>query len=146
MAVAGATTELAQSYEVGLVQTTPFPDTDVGQKHILEVLARHAWSLTRVRDTTIETSHAFVLPPGLNENVTGLLHAEAANDLKSTRRQINEAAFALYGIRAEDRSAIEASSKVARSSSAREEEGNADETTEDEALSSLPEGTLSNRG
>jgi hypothetical protein len=63
-----ARTELAQSYEVGLIQQTPIPDQSKVDVGALSKLARRAWSLKRWLDTTNEVSHAFALHvtnPGL---------------------------------------------------------------------------------
>jgi hypothetical protein len=108
-----ARTELAQSYEVGLIQQTPVPtlsDTDVTT---LSRLARRAWSLKRSLDTTHETSHAFVLPTGLNEKLTSLDLIAAERELGLIQQQIDDTAFSLYGIGPDDQVTIEASSKRA---------------------------------
>lgn len=99
----------ARSYEVGLVQRTPIPDLTPPDRAALAALARRAWSLRRALDTVTETSHAFVLPPGLNERVTGLDPAAIAQELAGLQREIDERAFAGYGIGPEDRAAILAS-------------------------------------
>lgn len=104
-----ARTELAQSYEVGLIQQTPVPNLSPDDTIALGRLARRAWSLKRSLDTSTETSHAFVLPPGLAEKVTGLDRVAVERELESTQKRIDEAAFALYGIGADDRAAIQAS-------------------------------------
>ena len=56
------------SYEVGVIQKTPVPplSTHLGQ---LSTLARRAWSLKRTLDTVNETSHAFLLPLALRQEV-----------------------------------------------------------------------------
>ncbi|HCP76927.1 MAG TPA: hypothetical protein DIU11_04105, partial [Pusillimonas sp.] len=46
-----ARVELAQSFEVGLIQQTPVPDLDIEQQAQLATLARRAWSLKRTLDT-----------------------------------------------------------------------------------------------
>ena len=56
-----ARTELAQSYEVGLIQQTPIPDDD--DRAALAALARRAWLLKRTLDTAHETSHAYLGDP-----------------------------------------------------------------------------------
>ena len=106
-----ARTELAQSYEVGLIQRTPIPDLTPPDRAALAALARRAWSLRRALDTVTETSHAFVLPPGLNERVIGLDPAAIAQELAGLQREIDERAFAGYGIGPEDRAAILAAAK-----------------------------------
>jgi hypothetical protein len=108
-----ARTALAQSYEVGLIQRTPVPPltTDDGrpttQAKALATLARRAWSLKRILDTVNETSHAFVLPPRLNDRVTGLDPAAIEQELAEIQREIDDRAFACYGIEGEERLRIE---------------------------------------
>jgi hypothetical protein len=114
------------SYEVGVIQRTPVPDLSESDAAILARLARRAWSLKRSLDTTHETSHAFLLPPGPNEKVTGLDPVAVEREFAQIQREIDDHAFRLYGIRAEDRATIEASSKRGAS------EGEADETSDEE--------------
>lgn len=109
IAIQLARTELAQSYEVGLVQQTPIPDLEGEDREELARLARRAWSLKRALDTTQETSHAFALPPGINEKITKLDREAGERDLDVLQRRIDDIAFCLYGIGEGDRLAIEAS-------------------------------------
>jgi hypothetical protein len=57
-----ARTELAQSYEVGLIQNTPVPKPNSADRQALAELGGSAWKLKRSLDTSTETSHSFVLP------------------------------------------------------------------------------------
>lgn len=98
------------SYEVGVIQRTPIPNISEGDTHALARLARRAWSLKRSVDTTNETSHAFLLPPGLNEKITGLDQGAVEREIEAIQKQIDEAAFTLYGICVEDRQYIEETS------------------------------------
>ncbi len=111
-----ARTELAQSYEVGLIQRTPVPDLSPGDVATLARLGHRAWSLKRQLDTITETSHAFTLPAllptdgaslsaqadGWNIRVTDTLNA-----LDCIQADIDDRCFALYGISDEDRRSIE---------------------------------------
>ncbi len=136
VAVQLARTELAQSYEVGIIQQTPIPNLSTNDTAALARDARRAWSLKRSLDTANEISHAFLLPRGLNEKVTGLDPATIERELESIQRQIDDAAFALYGISPEDRAAIEASSKRTMSNAVSDEEepdDEGDEASEEEA-------------
>lgn len=126
MAVQLARTELAQSYEVGLVQQTPVPLLENEDGARLASLARRAWSLKRSLDTTNETSHAFILPSGLNERVTGFDRSANERDLESIDQQIDDVAFKLYGIGLEDRTDIDASFKRARSGSVAKDDDEGD--------------------
>jgi hypothetical protein len=57
-----ARTELAQTFEVGIIQRTPIPSLTFEEQDELAILARRAWSLKRTLDTRTENSHAFTLP------------------------------------------------------------------------------------
>jgi hypothetical protein len=124
-----ARTELAQSYEVGLIQQTPVPNLSQGDSASLAHLARRAWSLRRSLDTTNETSHAFFLPLGLNDELTRLDRANVERELEVLQRQVDDAAYALYGIGADDRAAIEGNSMRAP------EAGTADENDDEDDAS-----------
>jgi hypothetical protein len=138
MGVQLARTELAQSYEVGLVQQTPIPELDSANQGALARLARRAWSLKRSLDTTNETSHAFLLPPGPNEKVTRLERDAVERELAAIQRENDNRAFALYGIGPEDRAAIEVSSKGASAASSVDEQEEIDAADEDAAEDDAP--------
>jgi hypothetical protein len=110
-----ARVELAQSFEVGLVQSTPFPAISMTNQHILSALVRRAWSLRRNLDSTSETSHAFLLPQGLHEKVTRHDGDAIDRELDSIQKQIEDISFTLYGISPGDRVAIESSDAVVAS-------------------------------
>jgi hypothetical protein len=117
IAVQLARTELAQSYEVGIVQQTPIPDLGRTDLDALAHLARRAWSLKRMLDTPCETSHAFLLPPGQNEKVTGLNRGRVENELSEIQRKIEERILELYGIRPSEHVWLEASLRSVRAAS-----------------------------
>lgn len=110
-----ARTELAQSYEVGLIQQTPVPDLTPADESALAALARRAWSLKRSLDTRTENSHSFNLP-ALLQSLTGTLTARAAGwadrvyatetELAAIQAEIDDRCFDLYGINDQDRKAI----------------------------------------
>ena len=110
-----ARTELAQSYEVGVIQRTPVPDLTPADEAALATLARRAWSLKRSLDTRTETSHAFVMPALLQMQGRTLAARSAAwtehvqevdAELAAIQAEIDERCFTLYGIDEEDRRAI----------------------------------------
>lgn len=110
-----ARTELAQSYEVGLIQTIPVPELGEDAGLALSALARRAWSLRRGVDTRIETSHAFVLPALLRVQGSSLNdRAETwtarvrtvKTQLADIQAEIDERCFELYGIDQADRRAL----------------------------------------
>lgn len=116
VAIQLARTELAQSFEVGLVQTTPIPNLPQADKQAVATLARAAWSIKRHLDTRSETSHAFLLPALLQADAVGLVDrayswikftASAEAQLISIETEINELSFRLFGISVEDRKRIE---------------------------------------
>lgn len=104
---------VARSYEVGVIQKTPLANLSKSDVAALARLARRAWSLRRALDTVNEASHAFVLPGGLNERIAGLDRDAIARELDALQKAIDEAAFSLYGIGPEDRTAIGTSAEVA---------------------------------
>jgi hypothetical protein len=136
VAVQLARTELAQSYEVGLIQQTPIPILSDESTTVLAQIARRAWSLKRSLDTGNETSHAFLLPPGVNAKVTAIDAAAVERELAGIQAQIDDLTFNLYGISAEDRATIEAPTKAATSGSdeSETESDDADEGDDDTSV------------
>lgn len=110
-----ARTELAQSFEVGLIQNTPIPPISQVDQSRLASLARRAWSLKRHLDTPIETSHEFALPALLlsrgdtfeTSAVAWREHVRAVDaEFEAIQLEIDERCFALYGISEGDQQAI----------------------------------------
>lgn len=110
-----ARTELAQSYEVGLIQTTPVPSLTDSDREALARLAGRAWSLKRLLDTRTETSHAFTLPAllqvaGADVPTRAVAWSEHVRTVEAEvvaiQAEIDERCFALYGIDEADRRAI----------------------------------------
>lgn len=131
-----ARTELAQSYEVGLIQQTPVPNLSNRHEELLASLARRAWLLRRSLDSVSETSHAFLLPPGLNERLTGLDPFATQREIDALEEQMDETTFELYGVGPEDRAAIAAFSASSASSvttQAEEPDNEGDNPEKDEA-------------
>lgn len=91
-----ARVELAQSFEVGLIQQTPIPEINIEQLQKLSMLARRAWSLTRTLDTITETSHAFTLPAVLRSRQGDYDPFAIEAELASIQTQINRVSFELY--------------------------------------------------
>lgn len=123
-----ARVELAQSFEVGLIQQTPLPDLGTEQKARLATLARRAWSLKRTLDTIEETSHAFVLPAMLRTRLSDYDPPAIEAELSRIQSEIDAIAFDLYGFSEADRAAVHASQ-----GSPRESDSDADDDQEDEA-------------
>lgn len=121
------------SYEVGVIQRTPLPNLNADTVRKLAALARRAWSLKRTLDTTNETSHAFVLPGGARSKVGVIDVAAIERELADIQREIDELVFELYGLGAEDRATIEASTKRATSSSGDDASSDDGDDADDEA-------------
>jgi hypothetical protein len=103
-----ARVELAQSFEVGLIQLTPVPDLTADQATRLARLARQAWSLKRKLDTVDETSHAFLLPTALRANASDYNPPAIEAELARIYAEIDSIAFDLYGFGEPDRAAAQA--------------------------------------
>lgn len=140
-----ARTELAQSYEVGLIQTTPVPSLTDSDREALARLARRAWSLKRSLDARTETSHAFTLPALLQVAGADLV-ARAATwsehvrtveaELVAIQAELDDRCFVLYGIDEADRRTITEGfgtrgSEEASSDGANDAEDDAEEDTDE---------------
>jgi hypothetical protein len=129
----------ARSYEVGLIQQTPIPHLVPDAVRRLSALARRAWSLKRTLDTTNETSHAFVLPGGVRSKVGAIDVPAIERELADIQREIDELVFELYGLGAEDRATIEASTKRATPSS--EDDASSDDGVDADDEAAVGEGS-----
>jgi hypothetical protein len=107
-----ARVELAQSFEVGLIQQTPVPDLTTGQRATLAALARRAWTLKRTLDTIEETSHAFVLPATLRARLNDFAPSAIEAELARIQSDIDDIAFDLYGFDEADRAAVQTNQGV----------------------------------
>ncbi|NPU94901.1 MAG: type II restriction endonuclease subunit M [Gammaproteobacteria bacterium] len=124
-----ARVELAQSFEVGLIQQTPVPDLNADQQATLAALARRAWSLKRKLDTIEETSHAFALPAALRARLGDYNPPTIEAELARIQSEIDNIAFDLYGFNEADRAAVQGNQGVANDGDA---EGSADDEGDDE--------------
>lgn len=102
-----ARTELAQSFEVGLIQQTPVPELAEDRTQQLASLAHRAWQLKRDADTWVETSHAFMRPallqvagPNLSSRVSAWQTAagEIKDEIASIQAEVDAICLELYGI------------------------------------------------
>jgi hypothetical protein len=126
-----ARVELAQSFEVGLIQQTPVPDLSAEQQAKLAVLARRAWSLKRTLNTIEETSHAFALPAALRARLADYDPPGIEAGLVRIQSEIDTLAFDLYGFSEADRAAVKASqgaSSEADTETSTDDEGEDEET------------------
>lgn len=136
-----ARTELAQSFEVGLIQSTPFPQIGAIDQALLAKLARRAWSLKRSLDIGTETSHAFILPALLQAEGNTFVKSAAAwtehvqgiqTEFETVQLEIDEHCYALYNISQEDRQAIARVHTVSLGNEGKSEEENDEQGTEDD--------------
>lgn len=136
-----ARVELAQSFEVGLIQQTPVPDLTPAQRTQLAALAHRAWSLKRSLDTVTETSHAFLLPLALRQAQAERLGAfdppAIEAELARIQAEIDDIAFSLYGFSDADRAAALGGAGGEASDGDAAEDADA-ESDEDEAADDAP--------
>jgi hypothetical protein len=99
------------SYEVGVIQRTPLPDSDGSSKQNLANLARRLWEQKREVDTAESTSHAFLLPALLAASDNTLAERAAAwsarvrtseETVATIQAEIDNLAFGLYDLDATD--------------------------------------------
>ncbi len=159
-----ARVELAQSFEVGLIQQTPIPPLTDAQRQQLATLARRAWSLKRTLDTIHETSHAFALPAALRqaqgERLVSAVPTERLADGSQTeslgdynpsaiqaelahiQAEIDTLAFDLYGFAAADRQQAQGSTDASSADDAETDDG-AEEAEEAEVATPATDALLS---
>lgn len=109
------------SYEVGVIQRTPIPALTSAERETFANLARRAWSIKRTLDAATETSHAFILPRLLLDRVISAERTTLEQALSGIEVQIDDKAFALYGIEDRDRDVV---SQWGKSGSQSSPEGN----------------------
>ena len=103
----------ARSYEVGIINRTPFPETNAETEHSLATLAHEAWKAKRELDSVDETSHAFVLPAALRYRVGSYDPSAIETGLARIQVEIDVIAFDLYGFSDADRAAVQGNPGVA---------------------------------
>lgn len=121
-------------FVVGVLQKLPYPKVSPEQAAHLAKVASRAWSLKRRLDSVRETSHAFVLPGGLNEKVTGLDAQLVENELGSIQQEVSAIGLELYDIQGSDRLAIEtffAKSERSEGGERQDEDAEADDEDSD---------------
>mgnify|MGYP001210751183 CR=1 FL=1 len=119
----------ARSFEVGIIQTTPFPILDPTVCQAFADLSGRAWVLMRTLDTTDETSHAFLLPATLRGRLDNYDTPAIEAELARIQARIDAIAFDLYGFSETDRVAVQARQGAANEG---ETETNADEDSDEE--------------
>ncbi len=102
-----ARVELAQSFEVGIIQNTPLPNIDAQQEVDLARAGYHLWQAQQHLSSRVETSHVFISPWGLGpltgvENAYQRFLAERSQMLSKTDRvqaQIEEIGERAFGFK-----------------------------------------------
>jgi hypothetical protein len=125
------------SYEIGVVQKTPMPDS-FGEFAIpLGIRAHRAWAEKRSIDVSQETSHAFLLPSLLTELDESLAERSTSwsarvrsseQAVDTIQPEIDDLAFRLYGLDEADHAALTAACGTEPSSEAEIGEGEEEET------------------
>ena len=87
----------ARSYEIGVLQRTPFPSLSSANEIFLAKLAHQIWSLKRTLDTVDETSHAFLLPTALRMRLGEYNPTVIEAEISRSQAKIDASAFELYG-------------------------------------------------
>src|ERR1051325_2069157 len=140
----GAADAAARSYEVGLIQHTPVPDSFGDKGSRLAELGFAAINLKRSLAIADELNHFFNLPVLLQGNGSTLAEraaawqaraAEAEQQLAAYQHEIDDIAFRLYSISDEDRRAIETSITSQPSPEVNSEQVKVDDEAEDESAS-----------
>jgi hypothetical protein len=108
-----ARAELAQSFEVGLIQQTPVPEVNSDQRKKLAGLSQQAWSIKRTADSVKESSHAYSLPTALRSRLGDYNPQSDEFELSKIQESIDDMVFDLYGFNAADRAAALGSSGAA---------------------------------
>lgn len=97
------TVKLAQSFEAGVIQQTPFPNIGSEVSGRMAQLSRRAWSLCRGRNIVFETSHTFLLPEFFRSRLDWLGSVSTEHELAEIQASIDEVSFELFGFGEEDR-------------------------------------------
>jgi len=128
----------ARSYEVGLIQKVPFPESLPAE---LGHYSESCIQLTRSLDTVNETSHVFLFPAlirnqrhNLKERLIGWAEEQerARTGIKEAQEAIDDLAFDLYGISEEDRKMILSDDVSMKSDTDEGSEGDEKSPTRDE--------------
>ena len=133
-----ARTTLAQSFELGILRSTPVPKIDSAESDQLAELARRGWSIRRSLDMCTETSHAFVLPALLHvdgDTFAALLDAWSSRvaklqgELEEVQFAIDERCFELYGVSAGDRRTLAEGYRIGTGEDAEDGDDTADSSS-----------------
>lgn len=124
-----ARTELSRSFEVGLIEQTPYPKMTIEQSTRLASFGLRCWSLKRTLDTVNETSHVFELPVGLQVRLGDYVPSAIEAELVRIQAEIDNIVFDLYGFNEADCAAAQGNQGVANDGAA---EGTTDDDGDDD--------------
>jgi hypothetical protein len=99
----------ANSYEIGIIRSTPIPDLPDDTKKVLSALAQDAWRTKRQCDLFNEASHAFLLPRSLLARIFGFDEEVNVRKLAKIEKELDSlvaAAYCLSPDEAADRAVI----------------------------------------
>ncbi|PKG96286.1 type II restriction endonuclease subunit M [Pseudomonas sp. Choline-3u-10] len=120
---------VANSYEVGIIKSTPSPEVGAEVTEHLAALACRAWRQKLTLDSIQESSHAFLLPGALRARLGSFDPPVIEAELVRVQAEIDSIAFDLYGFREEDRTLVRDSHAAAHANVG---ETDADDDGEDE--------------
>ncbi len=95
----------ARSFEVGTIEATPFPELKSEAISDLSGCALEIWSKHRNLDSTVETSHAFLLPMALRPRLGEFAPLAIGVEKVAIQAKVDKIVFDLYGFSAADRTA-----------------------------------------
>lgn len=135
-----ARTDLAQSFEVGLIASTPLPSLGLDGNREMARIARIAARARRRLDHVVQYSHSFLVPALLTVAGTAIrsrserwaaFQDATAEEASTLQSQVNNIAFELYRIEGEDRRQMEEGfGSLTAGSDDDEDAGDAEDTEE----------------
>ncbi len=116
---------VARSYDVGVLQRTPFPKDLSTYEPDIALLAKLGWGLMRQLDSLNEISHAFCVPAGISTLLGDAEIVRIREQLEALRRQIDVVSAASFGVELSEPSAPR--NPTALGQSLEDEEGDDDD-------------------
>lgn len=128
----GLAAEGRKHYEIGVVNKNPIPDISENTRELLSVLSQEYWRLKRSIDTTVETSHAFVLPATLRARGGDYNPQTIEAELVQIQTKIDTIVFELYGFSENDRAAMQNGMAAGSEDDAEDFNDQSDDDSDDE--------------
>lgn len=92
------------AFQTGPMSRVPRPTVTGGDRESLLALARRAWQIKYLKDSSCETSHAFLLPSILLKRTRKLQEHSLDEELARIEKEIDKVAFKLYNFSHHDQS------------------------------------------